>query len=56
MPFQKGHKVSQETKNKISKANKGRISPLRGRILPLEVRQKIGKANSISLNLCLVWR
>ena len=44
-PDDKGKIVSQETRDKISKAMKGRTSPMKGRKQSPEARAKIGDAN-----------
>jgi len=44
MPLPKGYKHSQKTKNKISIANRGRISPNKGITLSDEIKQKISKS------------
>ena len=48
--FQKCHKLrigmkhSQETRNKISASNKGRVSPMKGKKMPYSAKQAISKA------------
>ena len=55
MPFTKGHKINlgiprtEETRRKLSIANKGQISWLKGGHISEETKRKIGEANKISL-------
>lgn len=47
-----GHKVSAETRRKISEAQKGRPSPLKGTHRSAETRRKIGEANKGRIPWC----
>jgi hypothetical protein len=47
----KGRKKSKETRRKMSESWKGRPSPLRGRVMPEEHKQKIGASNAKTYHL-----
>jgi group I intron endonuclease len=46
----RGRKVSEETRKKLSKALKGRTSPLKGRRVPEEIRRKVAAAHPAGEN------
>jgi len=45
IPYNKGLKMSETQKRKISESCMGRISPMKGKYLSKETKRKIGKAN-----------